>query len=300
MTHYKKSLLIAVLIGWLGLFLHTPVLADKPAIEMTISPAKTKIDLAAGQNYSGSFKVINSGQDSFKFKVYATPYQIKDEAYTQPDFVKETPRTQLSRWVKFEQTEYSIKPEQTLEIKYQVKVPTNIPDGGQYAVLMAETISKNDAMINSIKRIGMIIYGHTDGQTIEQGTATINQPSFFNFGAKVNSIVDFNNTGNTDFDGTIKTEIFDLFDNLKQDQEKSFTVLPETNRKARHQWSNQPKIGLYKVKITASFLDQTTTKTAWILFISPILVLALGLLIIAIIIKQAFEKKNHGKKIKNY
>ena len=104
------------------------------------------------------------------------------------------------------------------------------------------------------------------------------------FKAPLKSELNVENTGDTDF--AVKTifQVEDVFGNTKHRTEKTYQLLPKTTRLISLNWEQSPGLGFYKVTVSAEFLDQTTTRTSYVLM-APIafyMVFVIGLLIIVI------------------
>ena len=124
--------------------------ADKPKVQIQISPVKNTVYLKGGDVSDFTFNVSNIGTDPFDFKVYATPYSVSNEKY-ELNFSKESSRTQITRWTTFEDASgkyvsdvtYSVQPNETKVVKYRVTVPQDVPAGGPDAVSVAAAIPKD-------------------------------------------------------------------------------------------------------------------------------------------------------------
>ena len=119
---------------------HSAVFAEdkQPEYRLQVSPAKQDIgDLKPGESYAGAFKVQNTGKNSFDFKVSASPYSVKDELYS-PEYDKNSQYTDIVNWIKFSATTGHVDPNQEQEIAYTIKVPSDVPAGGQYLAITVE------------------------------------------------------------------------------------------------------------------------------------------------------------------
>ena len=192
---------------------------DAPPILVQISPVSNQVILEAGKTKEYTMTVKNSGTSDFTYQLYTTPYSVSDENYN-VDFSTETARTQVSRWIKFyegdklvERPMFSIKSGETQLIKYVIQIPEDIPAGGQYATIFAETDASDDKAASNISgirtasRVGLIIYGRTNGETIEDASITdYNIPSFLTSG-NIIATSKVKNSGNTDFEVTYSIKI---------------------------------------------------------------------------------------------
>jgi hypothetical protein len=268
---------------------------NSPVIQ--ISPTMKRLDLEPGEKQTGEITIANSGKVNFSFKVYAAPYTVIGDEH-EPNFNTETNFTQISRWISFEKTEYTIAPEKEQIIKYVINVPEDVPAGGQYAAIFAETINNDDigeSSIGSIKtasRIGMIIYANIAGDT--RASAEIIQfalPTFYSsFGMPdVTAIARVKNTGNTDFEATYRFKVEPLIGGVVYDDEQVQVVLPDTERQAELKWAETPLLGIFKITFSVTAGDATREISTAVLVLPPwliiIVLLLLTLLIVWLIIK---------------
>ena len=134
------------------------VAEDKPAVWLQISPVTNRVTLNPGDEQTFTMHVDNIGSKKFKFRVYAAPYTISNEAY-EVNFETETNRTQVSRWISFnqnadakkdseknwvEEATFELEPEQRQSVEYRIVVPKDVPAGGQYATIFAESIPEEE------------------------------------------------------------------------------------------------------------------------------------------------------------
>ena len=159
------------------------------------------------QNLSWILFVQNVGDLKFSYEASVTPYSVVNENYD-PDYVRESSQTQITKWVTFEQTTGELLPGDMHKINYIINVPRNAPGGGQYAALMAETADSGQegATLQTISRVGMLLYASVEGETIKEGEVMdlkidkllLNPPLAFRFSE---------NTGNVDFNTTMRMEV---------------------------------------------------------------------------------------------
>lgn len=275
------SILIASLL--MGAVAH----ADAEGVEITISPTTTRLELSAGQTYEGKLTVLNSGSEGFDFKVYAAPYQAQNERYD-PDFTNEIARTQISRWVSFDQVDYRLEPRESIEIPYVISVPESIPDGGQYGAIFAETTGEGatggQASITSQKRVGTLLYASTDGNTIEEGSLLSSNAGFMYAQLPITLNQRIENKGNTDFIVNTVVRVSNIFGRTLHTQSKENTVLPGSVRATTQQVTEGVfPAGLYKLTAETTFLGKTTVSTHWVL-LAPLwaVVILIGIIVVII------------------
>jgi len=273
--------------------------------ELTVSPTITRLELKAGQSTSGEFTIFNSGEVALDVAVSANPYSVKDENYD-GDFENATPRSQVARWITFTQTEYHLEPREQATVNFIINTPKSIPDGSQYAVLLAsmssETTSTNAGSFNTIKRVGTLLYASTNGRTKESGSVKETSVKGWQQAQPVSLVQRISNDGNTDF--TVKTTatLTSLFGNKAGSASTAEQpVLPDTTRATTLSFKDKVAPGFYKLHVESQFLNQSQTMDQWIL-VAPVwfvcLIIVLFLAIIAAIVMlviRFFGKENRKK-----
>lgn len=269
----------------------TPVsAAENTSPEITLSPAKTTLPykLSVDSTYDESFKLINSGQSKATIQITATPYSVQDAAYT-PDYSKYNTYNQLSRWISFPKSTYTLEPGEDVSVKYQIKTPASMPDGDQYAMLMASMSSdrpnQSGNKVQTKSRVGIKLLAHTNGETDENVTVDLPDIPAVVIGNKHDIHLDFHNDGNVDYNSEYTVRVTGVV-NKRELLNKSNTtqVLPDTTRSLSISWMILQNIGLYRVDITASTTAGVVTTTKNVLALTPLGLIALVLLVIIIIV----------------
>ena len=235
---------------------------DAPPVLIQVSPVSSQAILEAGKTSEHTMTIRNSGSSDFTYTLYATPYSVTNENYD-VDFTTETPRTQIARWIKFYQGDkivdkpkFTIKSGETQLIKYLIEVPADVPAGGQYATIFAETEAgasnketapSENSGIRTASRVGMIVYGRTNGDTIEEGSITdFNIPGFLTSG-NITATSKVKNSGNTDFEAEYILTVKSILGAELYKKQSSYNVLPDTERRVNLEWADTPFMGIFKV-----------------------------------------------------
>ncbi|MBQ3293876.1 hypothetical protein IJG96_01965, partial [Candidatus Saccharibacteria bacterium] len=277
----KKLLsLLVVCLSLVGVTLSSSdVFAEAAAVK--ISPVANAIQIKAGQSQNYQFTLENLSPKDYKFKLYTAPYSVTNEDYD-ADFTNETNYNQVMRWITFEDDSgsfvkdpvYTIKAGEKRSIIYRVSVPDDIPEGGQYCVIFAESVDTDDfsgsgtsAGIGSVSRVSLILLGHGDGDT--RDTAEITDFSLTGmFSAKnIDAMTKVKNTGNTDFLAVYDLTVKSIFGTPIYANSDNFIVLPGTERKFTTSWAEAPLFGIFNVNLTVNALDQTRTDSHVILIL---------------------------------
>ncbi|MBQ9020270.1 hypothetical protein IJ096_03040 [Candidatus Saccharibacteria bacterium] len=282
---------------------------DKPGIRLQISPVSNRVNLEPGETPEFTFTVSNIGSSEFKYTIYAAPYSVKDENYD-IDFSSETNRTQITRWIQFKNSEgqwtdklqMSIKPDEHQKIEYRVNVPKDVPNGGQYAAIFAETepitaSGDNPGAIKTASRAGLIVYGRTSGETRDAAEISDFQFQTLLTSGNVSTSARIKNTGNTDFEAKYSMSIKTLFGKTIYEKENVYNVLPETTRRASMEWGDTPIFGIYRATASVSAVGEVKEESK-IVMIIPIFVIIIVLILLTILIAWTIilvKKRNEQK-----
>ena len=281
-----------------------------PAVWIQVSPTSQRLSLDPGSHHEGKFVVSNIGSGGFGFKVYAGSYKIGDVNYENVSYDSDTPRTQISRWIKFKKTDFYLDSGESAVVEYTVDVPSSVASGGQYAILFAETKPEQSSSgVTAIKRIGSVVYSRISGDTREEGRIVSLDVKSFHFSPSdaesfvmATSVVE--NTGNVDFDAEYKLDVKSIFGKSAFSNTRTHSVLPDEDikqRKVLMEWNDAPKLGIFRVthdvKIAALDQEQSITKIVIIvpMFLIIVVVMVIVLLIVAIVTKK---KRDKGRKKK--
>lgn len=272
----------AIAFGGYAIFNTTPVHAEgQAAIHLQVSPTKQKISLTPGSKYTGTFKVHNAGAAPFSYTVSATPYSVTSDNYD-PDYNNATTYSQMANWITFDKkTEKgTLQPGEIVDVEYRVDVPEDVPAGGQYAALMAQTEAGNDenATIGVVHRVGMILYAAVPGETHISGEIIKNTVNSFYFDPPITVSGLVKNTGNVEQTATITTNIWPLFQKetvfSNADKPVTIDVIPETSRFNSISWDGAPSLGIFYVEQTIEFAGETSSVKKlvlicplWLLFV---------------------------------
>ena len=275
----------------------------------TIMPMNQKITLNPGEVYEGYITIINPSYatEDFVYKAEVTPYSVADEEYT-ADLLSESDRTAISKWITIEEPTGSVKPNESKEIKFTIKVPQNAPAGGQYGTIAVssnqDSSNANGVSVQNVFEIASIIYADVAGETVHDGEILENNvPSFvLNNPVKITAML--TNKGNVHETAIFTITVSDVFTGrviLPTEENTgrySEVIMPETTRYAEREVSDLPALGVVKVTQTIDYNGQTSTTEKQII-ICPVWFMALVLLTLASIIAAVviIVKKRHRKGI---
>lgn len=285
-------------------------------VVMSINPSNQELELRPGAQYEGTVKVSNIGRLPFKVKASVRPFYVKNDDY-EPDFASESAYTKIYNWIKLGETEFTIEPDESHELKFTVDVPKDVASGGQYAAIMllSDSGEAESAGVNVAAQLAAILYGHvnggemrTEGELVGHTMPGIFSSSNFSISETVK------NTGNVDFRVEHALTVTEFFSNRELVNKNSVSkdgqligssnsvVLPGTSRTGILTWPDAPKLGLFNVTQTIRFLDQELTFHK-LVFLCPlwllVIVIALVIVLIIWIVRKVMKKKQQKAEIKS-
>lgn len=270
---------------------------SEETIAITLQTSSERIELKKGEKISRTVRVRNTGKKAYDFTVEAVPYQ-PDEQYRN-NFEIENKWTQISRWIKFDKTQYHAEAGEIVEVPFRIEVPNEgqAAAGGQYAAI-AVTV-RDDAVggINIVKRAAYQIFGLVDGAIVNSGSVTYQNVPRYIPKAPLKTQFAVQNSGNTDFYAYGKLKVSSIFGRTvfetKESERTSVFAFPEsTPPEAEATWQNA-RIGLYWVAQEVELLGNVTT-TKRLTLIAPlwlIIVVAFGLIALIYLIISSIRRK---------
>ncbi|MBR2840060.1 hypothetical protein IKE82_01895 [Candidatus Saccharibacteria bacterium] len=272
---------------------------------ISLMPVSKVLQIASNSTYEDTLTVNNDGDEKMDVEVYAAPYSYvysEVENIYKLGFNRENNFTQITRWITFEDADgewktkanYSIPAHESLNVKYKITTPDDIPAGGQYAVIFVHTLTAVTSAngIRTEASPGMIIYGrNNDGDvrvsadisdmTIKLGVEEDgSKRNNFYASAKVK------NDGNIDFSAVGKLKVDSVLGGGSYEtpgDRGRISVIPDSELVVSDEWENSPSFGIYKVTWTVTAGDATETIET-VVFVNPLLFIIIMLIVLTIII----------------
>lgn len=292
-TLWSLSLISVAVSLLFGIVQAAPVAAEA---QITLSPTAHRLTIEPNKTYNGTVTIVNSSESPMKVRMYAAPYHVTDELYN-PVFSQETARTQISRWIQIDQQNLTLAANQQATIGFNITTPSSIPAGGQYAAIFAETDETSAGTIMRKKRVGMLVYAKTRGDTVEKGSAAITKLPFFQIGSEIVFESRLRNNGNTDLTGKISVHAKPVFGDAAFSQTQEKVVLPDTTRRVATQWNKLPAFGLVNVTQRIDLAGKTTVSKQWLLLSSPVWLLGILAIVVALIIGGIYAYKRSHQRV---
>jgi hypothetical protein len=245
-----------------------PTLAAENLQGISASPYSQEISLTPGQHYSGSVDISNPGNTEYNFISSATPYSVMGEDYEQ-QFTARPDLVDASKWFTFPTTKFHLKPDQHVEVQFNIHVPPDIAGGGYYATVFAQADALPGPGVHGQKRVGMVLYMTVAGAIHREGSVASFSVPFIQTEPPLHTQLRLADTGNVHYDSTETVQVQDLFGNVKAQLEDQHVIMPKSVRRIDIDWAKSPSFGLYHVTGTAKFLDRTEQlPSRWTLMLS--------------------------------
>lgn len=279
---------------------------------ISIKPTSKDLVFSADQVIDNTFTISNPGATAYDFKVYVEPYTIDDsnDLYTF-SFNTSDNHSHIASWVSFkddsgnfvDSTTFHIEPGEVKTVVYRVSTPSDIPAGGQYAAIFAETVNSEIGKTNingiyTISRVVLLLYGRsTEGVVLESSISDYNVKSFMTSG-KISASSRVHSSGNSYITATHELIVRDIFGNKLYSEKIPYPVLPDTTRYVAMTWEDTPTFGLFSVRYSVTTTDSKEDRVTIVLimpiWLSVIAILLLTILTIWIIIgvKKRKERKS--------
>ncbi len=292
----------------------------KAATSISISPVNKVLKLEAKKVYEDSFVVTNNGENEMEFEVYASPYSYtysEDEGEYKLGFSKENSFTQIVRWVTFKDKSgnyvknphFKAAPKESVKVTYRVTTPSDIPGGGQYAVIFAHTLSSSTTSsgIKTEASPGLILYGRANGEaTLESEVKDLKIGQGLKVEEEEKTIINgyarVKNNGNVDFMAYGKLRVDGIFGINYYETPSTqglVSVIPEVELPVTDKWEKTPYFGIFKVTWTVSAADKTETVSKIVMLLpAPIIItiiLLLTIITIWIIITVRRRKERRSR-----
>ncbi len=263
-------------------------LDESPDYYLKASPTSIRLnELKPGETVTEQFRVLNGGAKDFEYELSAAPYSVSTEQYKE-DFATETKYNDIAKWITFSKDKGSLAAGDTEEIEITVKVPKDVPAGGQYAAILVKMVAPGSEQDGGVgfgteQQVGIIVYADVDGQTRKEGSISDVKVNGFLFNPPITATSVVENTGNVHAEATYILQVYPLFGGeevyTNEEQPEVRVILPETRRFNQISWDGAPQLGAFRVKQTVKFLgkEEVVEKMVflcplWFLFIILVLI----------------------------
>lgn len=252
---------------------------DEGSAGVTVSPPKTEITVAKGQNYSGKIKLTNPLDKIVNLYTSVMDFLPEGETGGQKFLPPSMENRQfsLASWVTVGQSKVSLTPEQVVEVDYTVSVPADAEPCGHYAVIFfssqppeldpGKTQIAIDSWVGSLLLIN--VPEATLGECIPSGVAETFTAPWLNLKMPVKFTTRIYNNGATHFRPAGEIKILNwkdvIIDGVKFN-EGGGNVLPQSPRRFDDQWGGGSlkwwqQIGRFKAQLGLVYGEQGAMKS---------------------------------------
>lgn len=277
----------------------------------TVTPMSQRVSLKPGEVYNGSITIINpvNSESDFNYKATVTPYSVVGEDYA-ADLATKSNYNMMTDWVKIEEPTGTLKPNNSKEIKFSIKVPEDAPAGGQYATIAISQNQSTDAKdggvaVNNVFEMASLIYAEVAGETKHETEIIENQIPGFVTSAPITLKALLKNEGNVHETATIVIEAKDFFTgNVIVETENDANrytelVMPETTRAVERDINeNLPALGVVHIEQTIYYNGEQSVTTKDVIICPVWFMILLGVTIVAIVGTVVMIVRKHHKKKK--
>jgi hypothetical protein len=260
----KKILLLFIFVGIFAC-ISSPVGAeDTPGRRLKVSPLRNEIVVQAGSVYKGSIKLENTGKTSLDVTFDAEAFSVVNEQY---DYVFR-PQSPINNWVHFAQDAVVIDPGKSYVATYLISVPIGSEPGGKYISLFASAQPSNNNGINSVDRVGSLVYMTVPGSITKTGALLSLQSPLF--GADViNWSATIQNSGTDHFRSHYTVNVNTLWNTPVTAISDSGLILPSSVRLLSGNIPHPTLMGIYTVSYSFELGDTPNATQTKLLFYLP-------------------------------
>ena len=273
-----------------------------------ITPMSQKLMLEAGEVYEGTVKVFAPAhaEKNFPYKVEVAPYGVAADGY-EADLVTESERTKIVDWITIDEPLGTLRPNESKEIHYTIKVPETAPAGGQYAAIMVGSDERDDSNasgmnVKAVYEMASIIYATVNGDIVREGKIQLNEVPGFVTAMPVKVMVELENKGNIHETAKIQLKVknfltgAELYPTEGDDGAMEEVVMPETSRVVMREVRDLPALGIYEVAQNVDYMGKHSSVTQ-LMIACPVWFMVMVAVVLGVIIAGVvIAIKKHRKK----
>jgi hypothetical protein len=233
-----------------------PLAKAQTPTSLSISPAIIEFNIKPGEIASKKITVVNSGSQSLGIAISLNQVTPKEAQGLSVELKK-------PNWIKLSESNILLASNQNREIEIVVSPHKSTPAGGYYAMLYFQAaIPVNEIKLGSttaIPRIGALLMINVMGEGTRK-FEVIRMPHYPLFASTNFPTTSFaiKNTGNTHIIPKGYIQFNRVGENQQYKQGFSPTlILPSTTREIQVLGLQNPKMGLYKVKVISPYFPQS-------------------------------------------
>jgi len=272
-TSRRSALLAAIVLSGLSVFGSPLAHAQEIREGIGVSPTSLTVNAAAGEEVTGSITVLNPGDKAINYRLYASNFSIRNEAYEKDFDVNDLATAEPASWFSLPKENRSLPSQGQEKVTYKIRVPPGAGSQGYYGVIFAETIAQESETtgVERRKRVGSLVYLTVEGDALRKEGELLNfeTPRFQSKGP-INAQLRFSNTGNVHYPVGGEIRLQNIFGRVIHTTEVKSIIIPDTTRQLDYELPTG-QVGLYRIAGNVDFLDTSVSLGShWVLVASPI------------------------------
>lgn len=266
-------------------------------VGISLFPIKFDVTVAPGQSYSDTVTVINP--NDFPIGVQPSVENIAGGNQGSIDLTDTNIPHGLDAWISLNENEFTLAPQQQLQVPFTITVPSDGEPGGHYGAILfrglpaSSTASSTGVGISG--QVGTVILLNVPGDSYATGNvASFAGPASYVSHGPFNFSFTVNNTGNTHFTPTGQITLSGPLFGKEVLPFTSGIVFPGYDRTFTASWPGRYAFGPITATLSLTIPDNTSTVTQSITFFAfpwqEALIIVLALIILYVVFRA--WKKN--------
>ncbi|MDB5161781.1 MAG: hypothetical protein JWM52_289 [Candidatus Saccharibacteria bacterium] len=261
--------------------------------QITISPLRTELTLAAGTSNTGTLRLYNTGKQDLYIQMNTQLFTIADSDYN----YSFDENNAVNQWVRYSPANFSLEAGKSLDIQYSVNVPLSASVGDKYFMMFASTTPSQSAAIKTAERVGSIVYLTVPGDITRTGKLlSLRSPLLATKDTTWSANIQ--NAGSSLFRSHYTVSVQTLWGQEVNKQEDSALILSNSIRLVSNNLEMPSWLGVYKVAYTFELGDSNPITETHTLIYAPIPQVVLLLVLLSVITSPIIARYRRSSKKK--
>ena len=228
---------------------------EGPPMTLGISPLRAELKMGAGIETTQAVRISNTGQVATQIRVTLSDWTLSPSGEQQ--FVKMGSGTWgCGAWLKANPLEFSLAPGATELVRYTMKAPASIPEGGYHCAVVFDTLpppreqlAAGTGVVNLVRLVTTLYVGIGNPPIVAKVKRLEVVPHTAGKKTTYEILTTFGNEGTTQYRVNGTLELTDSAGQVVHKFEyRSFPVLPLVDRVERFRLDEPLAPGAYKVR----------------------------------------------------
>lgn len=266
-----------------------------------VKPLRNYLTLDPGTTTSGTLSLKNTTDKTQTIAMSTELFSVSGQDYSYN--FRDGSETE---WVKFDQPNFKLKPDQTRQVQYDLAVPASASPGGHYFSLLTTIVPSENDGVREIRRVASLVYLEVSGDVVRTSTLTDFSLPWITIDRTIPSNVLIANSGNSHTRARVLVDGRSFWQRILGEPKGEFaviegTILPGTVRKLPSEIALPKRPGVYR--LAAHYAPQQggvvvreqilVYAPVWFLAIAAVFMVCLGWLIVRFVVSQKkYVKQN--------